>query len=135
MSYAIVDAHHHIWRKDRTPWLDGPTAPRIFGDYAAIRRDYGIDEFAADATPSGVAASVYVQVNLAPGDEIWEVEWAAAEGRKRNLVNAVVAFADLTTSGSAKRSTGRWRRGRCAASASSFIGTRILPTASSRRRT
>jgi len=95
----IVDAHHHIWRHDRTPWLNGPPVPRIFGDYAALRRDYGIDEFAADARPCGVGRSVYVQVNVAPGDEVWEVEWAAAEGRRQGLVNAIVAFADLADPG------------------------------------
>ena len=39
----IVDAHHHIWRMQRTPWLAGPPAPRIFGPYDAIRRDYLIE--------------------------------------------------------------------------------------------
>jgi predicted TIM-barrel fold metal-dependent hydrolase len=96
MSFEIIDAHHHIWRKDKTPWLNGPIVPRIFGDYAAICRDYGIDEFATDAMPFGITKSVYVQVNVAPGDEVWETTWVAAEGQRRGLINAVVAFADLT---------------------------------------
>lgn len=91
----IVDAHHHIWRLDRTPWLNGPPAPRIFGEHDAIRRDYLIDEFADQATPLGVSASVYIQVNVGPGDEIEELEWAAASGATHNLVQAVVGFADL----------------------------------------
>lgn len=95
MSFEIVDAHHHIWRKDRTPWLNGPVVPRIFGDYGPIRRDYDIDEFSADAKPCGVAKSVYVQINVAPGDELWEVAWASAEGQRHHLINAVVSFADL----------------------------------------
>jgi predicted TIM-barrel fold metal-dependent hydrolase len=99
MSFEIVDAHHHIWRKDKTPWLNGPVVPRIFGDYEPIKRDYGIREFAADAKPSGVAKSVYIQINVAPGDEVWEVEWAAAEGRRHDLVNAIVSFADLADPG------------------------------------
>jgi predicted TIM-barrel fold metal-dependent hydrolase len=95
MAVDIIDAHHHIWRKDKTPWLEGPMVPKIFGDYDAIRRDYRIDEFAADAVPFGVVKSVYVQINVAPGDEIWETEWAFAEGRRRGLINAIVSFADL----------------------------------------
>lgn len=78
---GVVDVHHHIWALDRTPWLAGPPVPRIFGDYPAIRRDYLLPEFAADAGPSGVTDSVYVQVNVAPGDEVAEVEWAAAQAR------------------------------------------------------
>src|SRR5437660_12124282 len=91
----IVDAHHHIWRRDRTPWLAGPPVPRIFGTYEALRRDYPIEEYAADARPQGVTRSVYVQVNVAPGDEVEEIEWAAAEGPREGLVQGVVAFADL----------------------------------------
>lgn len=95
MTSPIVDAHHHIWRFDRTPWLSGPTLPRIFGDYQGIRRDYLIDEFAADAVRHGVVASVHVQANVAP-DAAWdEARWAADSGRRRGLVQAVVAFADL----------------------------------------
>jgi len=92
---VIVDAHHHIWRRDRTPWLAGPPAPRIFGEYGALRRDYSIEEYAADGRPHGVTRSVYVQVNVAPGDEVEEVEWAAAAGAREGLVQGVVAFADL----------------------------------------
>jgi predicted TIM-barrel fold metal-dependent hydrolase len=91
----VLDAHHHIWRVDRTPWLSGPPVKRIFGDYEPLRRDYSIAEYASDARSNGVTKSVYVQVNVAPGDEVWEAGWAAEEGRNEGLVQAVVAFADL----------------------------------------
>lgn len=91
----LVDAHHHIWLRDRTPWLQGPTVPRIFGDYTPIKRDYTVEEFAADSAPHGVTQSVYVQVNVAPGDEVWEAAWARAEGKRLGLVQAVTAFCDL----------------------------------------
>lgn len=94
----IVDAHHHIWRVDRTPWLQGEISPRIFGDYKAIKRDYDIDEFAEDTRADKVEKSVYIQINVAPGDEIWEAQWASSEGSKRQLVQAVTAFADLSAS-------------------------------------
>lgn len=70
----MVDAHHHIWRLDRTPWLAGPAVPRIFGNYDALRRDYGVVDFAADALPHGVTKSIYVQVNVDAGNEVEEVE-------------------------------------------------------------
>src|ERR1700730_1330321 len=91
----IIDAHHHVWRLDRTPWLAGPPGPRIFGDYDALRRDYSIEEYAADVRGHGVVGSVYVQVNVAPGDEVEEVEWAAGAGAREGLVQGVGAFADL----------------------------------------
>ena len=40
MAEPIVDAHHHIWRQVDLPWLQGPSVPRIFGAYDAIKRDY-----------------------------------------------------------------------------------------------
>lgn len=91
----IVDAHHHVWLRDRVPWLNGPMQPRIFGPYEAIRRDYTIEEFRADAAPSGVVASVYVQVNVAPGAEVDEVAWVESLARETGLPSAIVAFADL----------------------------------------
>ena len=62
----IIDAHHHIWRLAETPWLNGPPQPRIFGDYAALRRDYLIEELVQAFRPHGVAKSVYIQINVAP---------------------------------------------------------------------
>jgi predicted TIM-barrel fold metal-dependent hydrolase len=96
VTAQIVDAHHHIWRAGWTPWLSGPMTPRIFGPYQGIRRDYPAAEYAADARPSGVTRSVHVQANVAPGKAVDEVAWAAASGRQAELVQAVVAFADLT---------------------------------------
>ena len=54
----IIDAHHHIWRQADLPWLLGPTQPRIFGAYDAIKRDYPIEEFLGDVAGTGVERSV-----------------------------------------------------------------------------
>lgn len=93
---GIVDAHHHIWWLSRTPWLRGPIVPRIFGDYASLQRDYTIDEYASDVRPHGVTASVHVQANLGPDDATNEIAWVSEAGTTANLINAVVAYADLT---------------------------------------
>jgi predicted TIM-barrel fold metal-dependent hydrolase len=90
-----VDAHHHIWWLDRTPWLAGPQVPRIFGDYTDLQRDYLIGEFADDAAAGSVTASVYVQINVAPADAAREVAWVADAARGSTLLGAVVSFADL----------------------------------------
>lgn len=91
----IVDAHHHIWRFDRTPWLQGPPVPRIFGEYSALRRDYLMADFLNDCRASGVVQSVYVQINVAPGDEVEEVQWVSSVAKESGMPNAITAFANL----------------------------------------
>ena len=92
----IVDAHHHVWRLAATPWLQGPPAPRIFGAYEALRRDYGIEEYLAEAQPCGVAKSVFVQVNVAPGGEVDEVAWVRSLAARHGFPHALTAYADLS---------------------------------------
>jgi predicted TIM-barrel fold metal-dependent hydrolase len=96
MNEAIIDAHHHIWRTAHVPWLRGPMQPRIFGEYAAIRRDYLPEEYLADAQPHGVVKSVFVQVNVAPGDEVEEVAWVQSCGDAHGFPHGIVAYADLS---------------------------------------
>ncbi len=94
---TIIDAHHHIWRHAHTPWLNGPALPRIFGDYEALRRDYLAQDFIDDVVPLGVVASVYIQVNVGPGDEVDEIEWVASVAREHAFPQASVGYADLST--------------------------------------
>ena len=92
---AIIDAHHHIWRRADLPWLDGPMQPRIFGPYEPIRRDYPISEYLSDIAGSGVTASVYVQANWAKDafeDEVAYVQHAADE---TGFPQAIVGYADF----------------------------------------
>jgi predicted TIM-barrel fold metal-dependent hydrolase len=91
----IIDAHHHIWRKADQPWLSGPTVPRIFGPYDAIRRDYLIGEYLDDIKENGVVASVYVQTNWAPSRAIEEVAWVQEVADAHAFPHAIVGFADL----------------------------------------
>jgi predicted TIM-barrel fold metal-dependent hydrolase len=92
----IIDAHHHIWRQADLPWLLGPTQPRIFGPYDAIKRDYPIAEYLEDLSETGVEKSVYVQVNWAPNwfvDEVAYVQQAAIE---TGWPHAIVGYCDMT---------------------------------------
>lgn len=95
MTQPIIDAHHHIWRLEKTPWLQGPPVPRIFGRYEPLCRDYSIDEFLSEALPCGVVKSIYVQVNVAPGEEVDEVVWVQSVARQSAFPHAITAFADL----------------------------------------
>lgn len=92
----IVDAHHHVWRQQDLPWLQGPSVPRIFGAYDPIRRDYPIEEFLADLAGTGVGRSVYVQANWAPDRAEAEAAWVQATAERSGWPQAIVAYADMT---------------------------------------
>ena len=91
----IVDAHHHIWRQTDVPWLLGPTQPRIFGPYDAIKRDYPIEEYRSDAEDCGVSASVYVQANWAPNWFCDEVAWVSATAERTGWPHGIVGYCDM----------------------------------------
>jgi len=95
MTEPIVDAHHHIWRRADQPWLSGPTVPRIFGAYDAIKRDYPVEEFLADLAGTGVVKSVYVQTNWAKERAVEEVAWVQSEADRAGFPHAIVSFVDL----------------------------------------
>jgi predicted TIM-barrel fold metal-dependent hydrolase len=95
MADGIVDAHHHIWRQQDLPWLVGPMVPRIFGPYEAIRRDYPMAEFRAEAEAAGVVASIYVQANWRTEDAVREVEWVESAAAGASWPAAIVGFCDL----------------------------------------
>jgi predicted TIM-barrel fold metal-dependent hydrolase len=91
----IIDAHHHIWRQQDLPWLSGPMVPRIFGPYEPLRRDYPIGEYLNDIAGAGVAKSVYVQANWAPGDAEAEVASVQRTADETGWPQAIVGYADL----------------------------------------
>lgn len=92
----MIDAHHHIWRQTDLPWLLGAERPRIFGEYAAIRRDYLVEEFLSDIDGTGVDKSVYIQANWAPNWAADEAAWVQATADRTGWPHAIVAFADVT---------------------------------------
>jgi predicted TIM-barrel fold metal-dependent hydrolase len=91
----VIDAHHHIWRQADQPWLQGPTVPRIFGAYDALKRDYPVEEFLSDLTGTGVVKSVYVQTNWGKGREIEEVEWVQSNADRTGWPHAIVSYVDF----------------------------------------
>jgi predicted TIM-barrel fold metal-dependent hydrolase len=93
---TIVDAHHHIWRRDDLPWLLGPMQPRIFGPYEPIRRDYPIQEYLDDLAGNGVVKSVYVQTNWAKERFEDETAWVQRTAEETGWPHAIVAYADVT---------------------------------------
>lgn len=96
LNNDLIDAHHHIWELKRIPWLQGPMQPRIFGEYSALRRDYLGDEFRRDLDRHGIAQSVYIQINVAPGDEVAETAWVQASADSHGVAQGIVAYANLS---------------------------------------
>jgi predicted TIM-barrel fold metal-dependent hydrolase len=90
-----IDAHFHIWRQQDQPWLVGPMAPRIFGPYEPIRRDYPIGEFLGDQKGSGVEKGVYVQTNWAKEDFEKEVAFLQKTADETGWPHAIVGYADM----------------------------------------
>lgn len=90
----MIDAHHHIWLQKDLPWLLGPEQPRIFGPYAAIKRDYPLAEYQKDLGKTGIKKSVYVQANWAPNWAADEVAWVDANAGK--TIAGIVGYADMT---------------------------------------
>lgn len=95
MPTAIIDAHHHIWRQADLPWLAGPMAPRIFGPYEPIRRDYPVEDYLGDIAGSGVVKSVYVQANWPKERSVDEAAWVQAEADRSGWPHGIVAYADM----------------------------------------
>ena len=95
MTEPIIDAHHHIWRVKAVPWLAGPPLPRIFGDYAPLRRDYLVGELIGEIAPHGVVKSVYIQINVAPQAEVEEVAWVQSVAAAHGFPHGIVGYADL----------------------------------------
>lgn len=81
----IIDAHHHVWDPSRREhqWL---------ADLPALRRRFGMDDFAEVSSAEQIDASVLVQVLAETGET--EEFLALADGGS-NVVAAVVGWADL----------------------------------------
>jgi predicted TIM-barrel fold metal-dependent hydrolase len=94
----FVDAHVHLWDLShiRYPWLmppfaeDGPN-----GSVEPIAKDYGLDDYLADARGWDVRGIVHVDAGAEPADALKETDWLQAMTDARGMPNAIVAFAAL----------------------------------------
>lgn len=92
----MIDSHFHIWRQADLPWLQGPSQPRIFGAYDAIKRDYPIAEYLGDAQGAGVTGAVYVQANWPTDKAEEEVGWVSRTAQETGWPTGIVAYADMS---------------------------------------
>jgi len=94
---SIIDAHHHLWnlRACHYPWLMARGMERFFGDPTPIQKDYLVTDFRDDAADYELAASVHIQVGVAPGDELKETAWLQKTGDDAGLPSAIIAYCEL----------------------------------------
>lgn len=94
----IVDAHHHLWDLSAChyPWLMARGVKRFFGDPTPIQKNYRVEDLRRDAGEFELAASVHIQVGVAPGDELKETAWLQQTGEQQGLPSAIVAYCDLS---------------------------------------
>jgi predicted TIM-barrel fold metal-dependent hydrolase len=94
----FVDAHVHLWDLShvRYPWLmppfaeDGPN-----GSVEPIAKDYGLDDYLADAGSWDVRGIVHVDAGADPADALKETDWLQAMADARSMPSAIVGFAAL----------------------------------------
>ncbi|RQS67478.1 amidohydrolase [Burkholderia sp. Bp8963] len=108
MPDALVDAHHHLWRLDASahyPWLqDGYDPARfMFGDYAALCRDFGVDDYRRVAQGAPIVASVHVEAERARDEALAETRWLHDVAAAHGLPSAIVAWVDLLADDAAER--------------------------------
>ena len=94
----LVDPHVHLWdlAHSRYPWLMPPfddAGPN--GSVEPIARDYGLDDYLADARDWDVRGIVHIDAGAHPDDALRETAWLQAIADDRGMPTGIVAFAAL----------------------------------------
>jgi len=101
-NIKIVDAHHHLWDLNNADtkysWLMVTEGEAFFGDYAAIRKSYLLEDYIEDAKNQNIIKSVHVQAEHDDDKPVNETAWLQnlADTHSSKLPNAIVAFADFS---------------------------------------
>ncbi len=85
---AVIDAHHHLWERQRFsyPWLR--TVP-------ALDRDCRLPEYETAARAAGVTQSVFVQADALPEHGLQEARWALSLAADGGPIAGVIAWAPI----------------------------------------
>ena len=101
-NIPIVAAHHHLWdlnnEHTKYSWLMVKEGEAFFGDYAAIRKSYLLEDYIKDAQNQNLIKSVHVQAEHDDDKPVNETAWlqSLADNHSSKLPNAIVAFADFS---------------------------------------
>jgi predicted TIM-barrel fold metal-dependent hydrolase len=96
-GFPIIDAHHHFWDLGlgKHPWLDGRHVIDGFryGDYAAIRRNYLLEDYKRDSAGHDVVKTIHMETEWDPKDPVGETEWLQRYHERTGYPHAVVGQA------------------------------------------
>ncbi len=98
----IVDAHHHLWDLSIGcyPWLRPVGGGEALGDLAAIRRNYVVADYRADAKNQNVVASVHVEAAWDRADDpLAEIAWLETLDKSSGVAARYIGYADLAAPG------------------------------------
>ena len=101
-NIPIVDAHHHLWdlnnEHTKYSWLMVTEGEAFFGDYAAIRKSYLLEDYIKDAQNQNLIKSVHVQAEHDDDKPVNETAWlqSLADNHSSKIPNAIVAFAEFS---------------------------------------
>jgi len=85
-------------RRNPYPWLSTtPLTDFRYGDYAALRRRYLPDDFRRDAAGHQLVATVHVEAEWDPADEVGETRWLAGLRKEHRLPTVAVGHARFET--------------------------------------
>lgn len=94
----FIDAHVHFWDLAHIdyPWLSPPfSSEGPNGSVEAIARDYGIEQYRADADKWNMVGAVHIDAGAHARQALRETQWLEGIAAKEGLPSAIVAFAAL----------------------------------------
>ncbi|NKM66875.1 amidohydrolase family protein [Rhizobium laguerreae] len=96
----VIDPHHHLWdlSLERHPWLQkarGFGEEMVFGSLAPILRNYGIDDYRADAARQNVIATVHVEAGWSVTYPLEESRWLDGLDRSSGVAHRYIACVPL----------------------------------------
>jgi predicted TIM-barrel fold metal-dependent hydrolase len=99
----IIDPHFHCWDLEnlRYPWLMGPSAGGLLGDYRSICLNYLLENYFEDIRSLNVVKAVHIESAAQPEDSLAETQWLQAMAERpesRGFPHGIVFFADLSAS-------------------------------------
>jgi predicted TIM-barrel fold metal-dependent hydrolase len=92
----VIDPHHHLWdiSLKRHPWLEKARATggeMVYGSLAPILRDYGVDDYRADAARQNVVATVHVEAGWSDAHPFEESRWLDSLDHNSGVAKRYVA--------------------------------------------
>ncbi|MBB5662031.1 putative TIM-barrel fold metal-dependent hydrolase [Rhizobium leguminosarum] len=96
----VIDPHHHLWDLglQRHPWLQKAQTSgdeTALGSLAPILRNYGIDDYRADAARQNVVATVHVEAGWSVAHPLEESRWLDGLDRSSGVARRYVARVPL----------------------------------------